>query len=107
MHWLRDATPAVTPTNQPTDVKVVPAGGSAVTVAAEGLVGAALVSAGAASAGVVTDTGAEGALGLPPWVAAAVVVYFVLGVRPGTRQLMVGHVELTQVPPPAGHMMTV
>ena len=85
---------------------MVPAGGSAVTVAVVELVGLALVSAGAASAGVVTGTGAEGALGLPFWMATAVVVYLVLGVRPGTRQLMVGQVALTQVPPATGHMVT-
>ena len=87
-------------------MKVVPAGGSAVTVAVVELVGVALVRAGAATAGVVTCTGADGALGLPFWMATAVVVYCVLGVRPGTRQLMVGHVALTQAPPAVGHMVT-
>ena len=88
-------------------MKVVPAGGSAVTIAVVGLVGVALVSAGAAVGGVVTDTGAEGALGLPFWVATAVVLYCVLGVRPGTRQLMVGQAAMTHAPPAVEHMVTV
>lgn len=90
----------------PTDVKVVFAGGSAVTVAVVELMGVALVSAGAATAGVVTCTGAEGGLGLPFWMATAVVVYCVLGFRPGTRQLMVGQVAVTHAPPAVGHMVT-
>ena len=88
-------------------MKVVPAGGFAVSVAVVGLVGAALVSAGAAVGGVVTDTGAEGALGLPFWLATAVVLYCVLAVRPGTRQLMVGQAAMTHTPNAFGHMVTV
>ena len=61
-------------TSQRTEVKVTLAGGSAVMSAVVELVGVALVSAGAAATGVVTFTGADVLLGVPFWVATAVVV---------------------------------
>ena len=76
------------------------------TVAVVELVGVALVRAGAEASGVVKSTGAEGALGVPFWLATEVVVYCVLGVRPGTRQLMVRQVVVIEVPPVEGHMVT-
>ena len=82
------------------------AGGSRVTAAVVAVAGTAQVTAGATATGVVTVIGALGALGLPPTIATAVVVYWVPGNSPPTKQFVVGQVAVMQAPLPEGHRVT-
>ena len=82
---------------------VAPDTGVTVTSAVVGLVGEAVMIAGAPSAGVLVCAGADGGVALPPEsVATTWTLYVVPGARPVREHAGVGQVSVMVLPPPTG-----